>query len=662
MNYKRYGLLVLALCLAFWTAACRRQATTPAPAPDEGPRVRLLNEGSGKQSEDAAKPATDRELLDQVSRRLVAVMDPLPKFVLRPLFDIENRDGPNAYATARIEGEGNDAKVQPRVVVYRGLLEHVIRSEDDPDGDADRLAFIVGHELGHVVLAHIVRPPAGKTEFVQQIFSRQQESAADLKGMELAVKAGYSCRRGRTALERMGELGLTYSSFEGLGEDHPSWSDRLALLDKEQAPLWKAMSAFENGAFFLLVEQYGSAEGCFRAVTNEFPKCPEAWANLGDALLMQYCDALDTADLRSFDVGQMAVGGFYHRPESLETLRRGVNKEQWNEAVAALHKALELKADLLLATANLGVAYLVCPTGQDVETATSYLQDAATRVESDEAMDPLMRAAVLVNAGVADLAGGRTNDSARRFDQAAEVGRAFAGQFSTIPAMRSLSCAMLYNRALLLAASRDAAEQRQAVPHFERYLRINSLASSWWPLAYERYAKLCRHLKAPAKPKGELAEGTPTRYRTLTSVKLKSGAMVTLSEPLADVTARLAEGQAVPVIPDRSLLRLHYPAHGIEILATDRVVAVCLRGPKAPALPVQVVGPGGTTTALHVGMAEQKLDRILRDEDYDLRQFDRPGVRYRFYPRLGLAVRVGKNQIEELVLARIPRRPAPEEK
>jgi hypothetical protein len=121
---------------------------------------------------------------------------------------------------------------------------------------------------------------------------------------------------------------------------HPSWTDRLTLLDKEQAQLWQAMSAFENGVFFLLVEQYPSAESCFRQVTREFPQCHEAWTNLGDSLLMQYCDKLQADDVRQFNVGQLAVGAFYNRSESLEGMVRGPDKRLWNEAVAALGKIL----------------------------------------------------------------------------------------------------------------------------------------------------------------------------------------------------------------------------------------------------------------------------------------------------------------------------------
>ena len=98
------------------------------------------------------------------------------------------------------------------------------------------------------------------------------------------------------------------------------------------------MSAFQNGFLFLELEQYLAARQCFQAVVAEFPDCYEAWANLGYAQLMQYCDGLDADDLRQFGIGQIVAGrvlhparfagsqGARHRREALA--RRGQGAEQ----------------------------------------------------------------------------------------------------------------------------------------------------------------------------------------------------------------------------------------------------------------------------------------------------------------------------------------------
>src|SRR5262249_8800781 len=155
--------------------------------------------------------------------------------------------------------------------------------------------------------------------------TRDQEYAADLNGMQYALAAGYSTK-GVRAYQKLGEIN-SYSSFEALSADHPSANDRLARLDRDQASLWRSMSAFDNGVFFLKIEQYESAKTCFRNVVRAFPDADEAWANLGYALLMQYADSLEPDDVRRFDIGQLMVAGFYTRPKTLQGKVRRIDMD-----------------------------------------------------------------------------------------------------------------------------------------------------------------------------------------------------------------------------------------------------------------------------------------------------------------------------------------------
>ncbi len=498
-------------------------------------------------------------------------------------------------------------------------------------------------------------PPEGKTPLEKRVFGREQEIAADVRGAEIALKAGFSLRRGMDSIRRMQKSGLEYSSFEGLHVNHPAWNDRLVQLDKEQAGLWKAMSAFANGRFFLMTEQYASAEVCFRHVTREFPKCHEAWANLGYALLMQYCDALDTEDLRRFQIGQVLVGGFYRRPTSLEPETRGIQSKVWDEAVTCLEKSLQIKSDQAIARANLGIAYLVHPDGKpSVATASRYLLGAAEKAEKDTELDPLTRGIILINAGVADLAGGRLETSAQKFDEGEKLGSRLFGQAGRFPPGTGQASALLYNRAVLLAASPDKDKQQQAVRQFEAYLTWAGPASAWWPLAYEQYASVCKKLSQSPKKKEDLSTPAATRRRLVTSVRLASGATLVVSEPLADAVQRL--GERVPVVSRTKLARWHCPQQGVEVLATDRILSIHLVGDKAPPVLLREAGPGGKTSELRLNMPEAELNRILGDEVSDNRALDDPNVLYRFYPRLGIALRTTDGKVSELAVAQIPRK------
>src|SRR5262245_39228796 len=87
-------------------------------------------------------PEADKKLVDEVWARLVAVVNrPEGYSKWPPKCDIDDDKRVNAFATA--EKEGKDDLV-PVVVVSTGLLKQVIYIENKRDGEADRLAYVLG--------------------------------------------------------------------------------------------------------------------------------------------------------------------------------------------------------------------------------------------------------------------------------------------------------------------------------------------------------------------------------------------------------------------------------------------------------------------------------------------------------------------------------------
>jgi hypothetical protein len=600
----------------------------------------------------------DQALLKRVSRTLMTAQGELPGFDAAPVFLVFDSDDVNAFATSRRDGTGPEAKIVPVVIVLRGFLKQAVRDDDDPEGDEDRLALAVGHELSHLSLGHVSKPKPGSTELLRTAFGRQKEMDADRGGAALVLRAGYSVRRGSTAFTRMRRMGLNYSSFEGLSVDHPSWDDRLAILDKEQAQLWKAMAAFENGIFFLGFEQYGSAETCFAAVTREFPKCPEAWANLGAARLMRYCDGLTADDLRGRAIGQPAVAAFYHRPASLEATIRGTDERLWGEAVEALRKALALDPSASLPRANLGLAYLLDPSGPRANEAADLFRKAAGSAAKDSALSPLARLAVGINAAVAERAAGRPAEAIKRLDEIEAQARERREGLPGIPATASVLLAYRYNRAFLLADSAEEEKKKAAEKMLKMYLTLVEPSSAWWPLAYERYQSLCTDLKHKAEPKEVFAgPAREPEYRLSTGVRLGPG-LVSLGEPVGDVVKRIGEGDEVPVVRGTDLVRRKYPALGAQLLTSDRVLAIFLAGPSTPPLPLQRQGIGSGEASLRVGMSKADLEMVLAGKEFVNLAIDRPGEPYRYYPDPGVGARLAGDKVVELVVTQMPRRTA----
>lgn len=95
--------------------------------------------------------AGDQELLQEVEVRILGlVQSPDPRIVWPPQITIEEGPGLNA-TTDPITSEkaGVVKKVYPRIFLGQELMDRVV------EGQADRLAYVLGHELSHVTLGHL---------------------------------------------------------------------------------------------------------------------------------------------------------------------------------------------------------------------------------------------------------------------------------------------------------------------------------------------------------------------------------------------------------------------------------------------------------------------------------------------------------------------------
>src|SRR5512132_2219403 len=100
----------------------------------------------------AAVDPAQQAMFDAVWARLIAVARPDPRYgVWPPTHTIEDTDVVNAFACSGDDTLASGTIVLvPHVVMQRGILDQVVGI------DADRLAFLTGHELGHVLLGHVI--------------------------------------------------------------------------------------------------------------------------------------------------------------------------------------------------------------------------------------------------------------------------------------------------------------------------------------------------------------------------------------------------------------------------------------------------------------------------------------------------------------------------
>jgi len=100
----------------------------------------------------------------------------------RPIKWVGDNNNINAYATYYT------------IVVLKGLGD-VVKNDDE-------LALVIGHELSHITMEHVLK----KTESAEE--SREHESLSDKMGSFYMMKAGYSVCKGRVFFLNLQKVGM----------------------------------------------------------------------------------------------------------------------------------------------------------------------------------------------------------------------------------------------------------------------------------------------------------------------------------------------------------------------------------------------------------------------------------------------------------------------
>jgi len=195
-------------------------------------------------------------------RRLNRQLDEIVDRIVRAVN--ERRDGNFQLRSAKILGgrtEKYDKMVNAfampdgRIYVTLGLMRLV---QESPYAD-DEIAFVVGHEVTHVVQKHsqsqqkkalpanvlaILLGAATKNKTVGNIagygaaaysskFSREDEYRADKGGLRAMHRAGYNPEASITMLDRLGQLGGSQSSLvNGWFGSHPLTQNRIDRVEE----------------------------------------------------------------------------------------------------------------------------------------------------------------------------------------------------------------------------------------------------------------------------------------------------------------------------------------------------------------------------------------------------------------------------------------------
>ena len=157
----------------------------------------------------------------------------------------------------------------------------------------NELAFVMAHELSHVVLRHAQQSEkfrsrgnqTGIDHMALKEYTRKQEFEADKYGTLFAIRAGYSPLGGVNWFNRMTTLGYEYPPMYVQYSDHPNFTQRVVQSFINIGTYYEYAKHFDYGLLYLSTGDYEESAQSFHKFLEKYPNYKEAYNNIGVALV-----------------------------------------------------------------------------------------------------------------------------------------------------------------------------------------------------------------------------------------------------------------------------------------------------------------------------------------------------------------------------------------
>jgi predicted Zn-dependent protease len=271
------AIMLCAAALAVTLSAC---ANSPQVAPGQGVNVgdasplrkivpaEQLEQSASQQYAGLVEKAQAQGQVAQANDPQLQRLQRISQRIIPQASRFNNRAGAWSWQVNLIKSADINAFCMPggKIAFYTGLIEKIKPTDDE-------IAVVMGHEMAHALREHGREQMAkqGLTNIGTQAvaafggdtvgslaksgaglltlkFSRDDETDADLVGLELAARAGYDPHAGVTLWRKMAAAskGAPYEWFS----THPSSDTRIATIEKNIAavlPLYKEAKAAARG-------------------------------------------------------------------------------------------------------------------------------------------------------------------------------------------------------------------------------------------------------------------------------------------------------------------------------------------------------------------------------------------------------------------------------
>lgn len=261
-------------------------------------------------------------------------------------FQLIDNDEPNAFAFPN-----------GSIYVLTGLFKSI--------GSDDDLAFVLGHEVAHVIMRHSEKSQQFKTKISEdpqwaskvKEFSREHEYESDKYGILYMIRAGYSPLGSVNWFNRMINLGYEYPPLYVPSAEHPNFTQRVVQSFIHIGTYYEYAKHFDYGLLYLSMGHWEEAAESFSKFLEKYPHYKEAYNNIAVAKLASQLSQKDAViDLWI----NAAIGKVEFFANNFEQPVRGnwtFSIRDFAAAIENLNKAIEYDPAFTLPYINLGLVY-----------------------------------------------------------------------------------------------------------------------------------------------------------------------------------------------------------------------------------------------------------------------------------------------------------------
>lgn len=569
-----------------------------------------------------AKDFTQADL-EKIVAELGKVIPENPDYKYPIKCTIVDKNEVNAYATLTKEG----ADKRSTMVVFTGLVKQI-------GGDERLIRAVVAHELSHLSLGHLSTPNYSGRDLMN-LWTRQQEFAADKSGAEALVKAGHPKKDMVDMLLFLDRIRERDGGWlDRLTADHADPKARAAEVSDNPAAL-NALITYDMALAYEDAREHRFAQKLFDFAGTQWPALTEAYINSGKCALLYYYDNLPKAVRAAWwrpDFGPLITNPHAPAPQAVEITDE--DRQAWKDAMEEITKAKERNAGSTDAEELLALAQVLEP---DAKKDVVQLGIDWFKSNGSSATDPIVKLRYANNAGVG-------------YQRTGDLQSAYTTIMTAQKETKKFNAALGENLGLVVVKGRSKDDDELAMNVLFTWLGNTPSTSPRWSTVKKTFDEICTKTGLQAK---EIKQrpGLLCQVTTLVTSKKRFGLLL----PVSGAKQLLGDPDKVITFtsqyPDMTELRWH--DENLTVLTErDRVLRITTYEPDGYLLLKSADTTSTDEIKIQVGMTKADLFAILNEDAAVMKNLAKgPKVeQWHYFPDLGMGVLLEGDKVKALTV------------